>query len=649
MKYGLGKGSVISKVTLTSLIITLGIVYGDIGTSPIYVIEAIIVGAKDGPQDLLLYGALSCIFWTLTLQTTLKYIIITLRADNKGEGGIFALYALTKKRTGLAATITMIGAACLLADGVITPAITVTSAVEGLSLIHAQIPIVPIVLMILAVLFFVQQFGTISIGEFFGPIMLIWFLMLGILGIFQLSMFPEVLHAINPAYAIKFLIHYPGGILLLGAVFLCTTGAEALYSDLGHCGLKNIRISWIFVKLTLVLNYFGQVAWIMRNGEIDHNKNPFFEIIPDWFLLPGIIIATSAAIIASQALISGSFTLISEGVSLNFWPKIKVLHPTEIRGQVYIPFINWFLFFACSFVVLFFKESANMEAAYGLSITLTMIMTTLLLTNYLIQSKLNFLISGMILLIYTTIEWTFLYANLHKLSSGGWFTIMMATIFVLVMYGWFFGRKTKNKYISFVNLNDYLDMFRDLKNDTSVPKIASNLVYIMKANRPNQIESKILYSIFNKQPKRADIYWFLHVNILNQPDTFTYEVQHVIPGTLIKIDFNLGFKIEPRINLYFKEVLEDLENSGEAKLISGFEFLKKRGFHGDFLFINIERIMTRDYKLSFGETFVMSLHRLLRMVSITDVKALGLDSTSIIEEKVPIAIERPIDRRIERI
>jgi KUP system potassium uptake protein len=648
MKTDSGKSSTINKVTLAGLVVTLGIIYGDLGTSPLYTIKAILTEANDN-SPLLLYGSLSCIIWTLTLQTTLKYITITLRADNKGEGGIFSLFALTKKKNKWIAGLTMIGAATLLADGIITPSITVTSAVEGLQLFSPSIPVIPIVLLILTGLFFFQQFGTNFVGRYFGPVMVIWFSMLAALGLIQIAHYPEILKAINPSYAIEFLSTYPKGFILLGAVFLCTTGAEALYSDLGHCGIKNIRITWIFVKSALLLNYFGQVALIIHHDPTVVLINPFYALMPGWFLIPGIFISTFAAIIASQALISGSYTIISEGVSLNFWPKIRVLHPTNIKGQVYIPFVNWFLWIACSFSVIFFKKSDNMEAAYGLSITLTMIMTTLLLTNYMIQRHFNKILVGFIFVLFITIESTFLYANLHKFVNGGYFTIVVGFIFFLTMYGWYFGRKIKNKYISFVSLPDYYSLFIDLKKDNSVPKICTNLVYIMKANRLDQVESKIMYSIFNKQPKRADTYWLLHVNIVDQPNTFTYSVHHLIPDTLIKIDFNLGFKMEPRLNLYFKEVLEDMEKSGEAKLISSFDSLKKRGFHGDFLFINIERIMTRDYKLSPWETFIMNLHYFARYISINDVKALGLDSTSIIEEKVPIAIEKSIDRRIERV
>jgi KUP system potassium uptake protein len=608
-----------------------------------------IIGGAHQFNELLVYGALSCVFWTLTLQTTLKYVIITLRADNHGEGGIFALFALMKKKSTWAAVLTMVGGSALLADGVITPSITVTSSIEGLQLINPKIPVLPLVLIIISALFFVQQFGTRLIGKSFGPIMVIWFGMLATLGFIQLNAYPEIFKALNPIYAFDFLTEYPKGFVLLGAVFLATTGAEALYSDLGHCGIKNIRISWIFVKISLLLNYFGQGAWLMMHPVPVKDLNPFYSIMPKWFLFPGIMIATAAAIIASQALITGSYTLISEAVSLNFWPKIKILHPTTIKGQVYIPFVNWLLWASVCFVVLFFRQSSNMEAAYGLSITITMLMTSLLVIRFLHQEQVPILFLLLFALLFGTIELSFLVANLHKFPNGGWFSIALALIFLTVMVGWFFGRRIKNRHISFSNVNKYLHLFEDLSRDETIPRIATNLVYIIKANQLYQIESKIMYSIFNKQPKRAETYWLLHVNIVDDPDTFSYEVNQFIPGTLIRIDFHLGFKIEPRINLYFKEVLKDLVASGEIKLTSSYESLRKHHFPADFLFVNLDRVMTQDYKLSPWETLIMGLHSLVRSLSINDVKALGLDSSSVIEEKVPISIERPLNRKIQRI
>jgi KUP system potassium uptake protein len=638
----------IKKLSFAGLIVTLGIVFGDLGTSPLYTMNSIIIGGKVNFNELLIYGSLSCIFWTLTLQTTIKYVLITLKADNNGEGGIFALFALMKKKSSWAAVLTMIGGAALLADGVITPSITVTSSIEGLKLISSDIPVVPIVLLIIAGLFFIQQFGTNFVGVSFGPIMVVWFMMLGILGFSQLVYHPGILKAINPVYVVRFLTQYPGGFILLGAVFLCTTGAEALYSDLGHCGRSNIRISWIFVKITLLLNYFGQGAWLIDNGNSAADHNPFFSIMPQWFLFIGIIISTAAAIIASQALISGSFTLLSEAVSLNFWPKTRILQPTIIKGQVYLPFVNWFLWLMCSLVVISFKESANMEAAYGLAITITMIMTTLLLTYYLHQKGLNFKLTILMILIFLTVEGSFLIANLHKFRYGGWFTLLLASIYFLIMYGWYFGRKIKNRYITFDYLSNYIELFKDIKADKSIPKISTNLVYLIKANNLDQVESKVIYSIFQKQPKRAETYWFLHVDRVNEPNKFEYEVHYLIPGVLIRIDFHIGFKVEPKINLYFKEVLEDLVQSREIDLCSSFDSLKKHELPGDFKFIMLDRIMPRDLILSWMENFTLFLHNLSKQLSITEDKALQLDITNTITEQIPIIIEHPVDRRITR-
>jgi len=638
----------IKKLSLAGALITLGIVFGDLGTSPLYTMRAIIAGGAENFNQLLIYGGLSCIFWTLTLSTSIKYILITLRADNNGEGGIFALYALLKEKSSWAAILTMVGGAALLADGVITPSITVTSSIEGLKLYNPDIPVVPIVLIILGALFFIQQFGTNFVGSSFGPIMFIWFLTLAVLGFSQLKFHPGIITAVNPVYAYRFLAEYPGGFILLGAVFLATTGAEALYADLGHCGRKNIRVTWIFVKIALLLNYFGQGAWLMTHIESGAYVNPFFEIMPKWFLLPGVVLATAAAIIASQAIISGSFTLIGEAVSLNFWPKLRILHPTLVRGQVYIPFVNWFLWIACSLVVFSFKDSSNMNAAYGLAITIAEIMTTLLLSYYLLQKGLNHRLVMLLFLTYLTIEGSFLIANLHKFNSGGWMTVLLASLYFLVMFGWYFGRKIKNRYITFADLDKYLDLFRDLVKDESVPRMATNLVYIIRANRHDQVESKVIYSIFHKQPKRADTYWFLHVDKVNEPNRFDYQVTQIIPGILHRVDFHIGFKVEPKINLYFKEVLEDMEASGEIKLDSSYDSLKKHDLDGDFKYILIDRIMSRDLTLSNWENFILSLNGLVRKLSTNDIRTLNLDSTNTIIEQVPIIIDQPVASRIKR-
>jgi KUP system potassium uptake protein len=583
------------------------------------------------------------------LSTTIKYVIIVLKADNNGEGGIFALFALMKNKSTWAAVLTMVGGGALLADGVIMPSITVTSAIEGLEKVNPKIPIVPIVLIIIAALFFIQQFGTKLIGSSFGPIMLVWFTMIGILGVSQIIFHPFILRAVNPVYAFRFLSEFPRGFILLGAVFLCTTGAEALYADLGHCGRANIRASWAFVKSCLLLNYFGQGAWLILNYTKGSDINPFFEIMPDWLLVPGILLAAAAAIIASQAIISGSFTLISEAVMLNFWPKVKVLQPTLVRGQVYIPFVNWFLWVACSIVVFSFQRSENMSAAYGLAITITEIMTTFLLSYYLFQKGVNHRLILLLMMIYLTIEGSFLTANLYKFKYGGWFTLLLASIYFLIMYGWYFGRKIKNRYITFANLNKYTDLFKDLAGDESVPITATNLVYIIRANRKDQVESKVIYSIFQKQPKRADTYWFLHIDRVNEPKQFDYQVTHIIPGILIRVDFHIGFKVEPRINLYFREVVEDLVGSGEIMVESGYESLRKYSVPGDFKFILIERIMPRDYKLTNWENFTLALNDIAGKISISDIRSFHLDATNTSVEQVPIIIDQPSHQRIKQI
>jgi KUP system potassium uptake protein len=542
----------------------------------------------------------------------------------------------------------MMGGAALLADGVITPAITVTSSVEGLKNLNQDIPVVPIVLIIFGVLFFIQQFGSTKVGSSFGPIMVLWFTTLAVLGVLHLLHRPEILKALNPVYAARLLGEYPGGFILLGAVFLCTTGAEALYADLGHCGRSNTQVAWIFVKISLLLNYFGQGAWLLTNGMPEPDVNPFFAIMPGWFLIPGIILATAAAIIASQAIISGSFTIVKEAISLNLWPKVRVLNPTQVKGQVYLPFVNWYLWFACSLVVIFFRASANMEAAYGLAINITEMMTTFLLTFYLYQKGVNHRLVLVIFMVFLTIESSFLIANLHKFNDGGWFTLLLASVFFLIMYGWYFGRKLKNRYVTFTTLDKYIEPLKDLSRDISVPRTSTNLVYIIKANRIDQVESKVIYSIFHKQPKRADTYWFLHVNVVDDPNTFNYQVTQIIPGILIRIDFNIGFKVEPKINLYFREILEDLENSGEIKLKSSYDSLRKHELPADFKFVLIDRIMPRDYTLSNSENFTLTLHGLSRLVCISDIKALHLDSCNTLEEQVPITINQPISQRITR-
>jgi KUP system potassium uptake protein len=648
------------KVTLAGLLVALGIIFGGIGTSPLYVLNAITSG-KIISEDLII-GALSCIIWTLTLQTTIKYIILTLKADNKGEGGVFSLFALVRRRKKWLVVPAMIGGAALLADGMITPPISVTSAIEGLrqipSLSHiSQNTIIYIVIGILTVLFFIQQFGSAFIGRFFGPIMSVWFVILAVLGLIHLSDNLYILKAFNPHYAIQLLTVYPNGFYILGGVFLCTTGAETLYSDLGHCGKWNIRYSWIFVKTCLILNYLGQGAWLLQNFNghlitndlIDSGFNPFYALMPHWFLYFGIAIATTAAVIASQALISGSFTLISESMRLNLWPKLRINYPSIARGQLYIPAINLMLFIGCVAIVLHFKKAANMEAAYGLAITLCMIATSLLFANYLVLRSTKRIFIYFYLIIYLTIEFSFLIANMDKFPHGGYVTVIIGGFLFLIMYDWFKARKIKNRYIEFVPLENYISKIQELSNDRSVPKYATHLVYLTSADNSHEIEHKIVYSILNKKPKRADIYWFIHVDTMDEPYTCEYQVEHIIPNDIIRIEFKLGFRIQPRINLLFRKVVEDLVKNREVNIISRYESLERSNVAGDFSFIVMEKYLSEDNDLPILERMVMRIHFWLKEISLSEEKNFGLDLSNVTVEKFPLIVSPVTKLKLRRV
>ncbi len=637
-------------VTAGGLLITLGIIFGDIGTSPLYVMKAIIGEGKVISSEVVL-GGLSCIFWTLTLQTTIKYVIIILKADNKGEGGIFSLFALVRRAKIKWLYIpAIIGGSTLLADGMITPPISVASAIEGLKILNEDIPTIPIIIAILAALFIIQQFGTRFVGRFFGPVMMVWFSMLIVLGANQIAEYPWVFKAINPYFGYNLLVQHPGGFWILGAVFLCTTGAEALYSDLGHCGRNNIRISWIFVKTALLVNYFGQGAWLLNHEGMNLGEiNPFFALMPDWFLIVGVIIATCAAVVASQALISGSFTLINEAIRLNFWPKVKVKFPTDLRGQLYIPSVNWLLLAGCIGVVLYFKESANMEAAYGLAIILTMIMTTLLLSFYMLLKRWNLILIVTIVLTFLSIESAFLVANLSKFSHGGWVTLLMASLLVVIMLSWYQARKIKNSFVEFVHLHDYIGLLADLSSDLSVPKFATHLVYLTSADNKGEIESKVIYSIMQKQPKRADIYWFVHVDVTDDPYRMEYTVRHMEDNDVIRVDFKLGFRVEPKINLMFRKVVEDLVKEKEVDITSRYESLNKNNVIGDFKFVVLEKYLSYDTDMPFYKKIILDIYFVLKELSMSEEKAFGLDTSSVLVEKVPMAIVPVQDVKLKRV
>ena len=637
------------KLTAMGLLIAIGIVFGDIGTSPLYVMRTILRANPHFDANYIL-GAVSCIIWTLTLQTTLKYVIVALRADNKGEGGVLALFTLIRKRGyRWLFIVAILGASTLIADGVITPAITVTSAIEGLHGLSTDIPIVPIVLFIISTVFFIQRFGTGSIGTYFGPFMLVWFLLLGILGMIHVVDYPYIIKALNPYYAIKLLASSPEWFLILGAVFLCTTGAEALYSDLGHCGRRNITISWIFVKVMLILNYMGQGAYIVSHSASMHTGiNPFYAIMPNWLLIPGIIMATGAAIIASQALISGCFTIFSEAVHLNFWPTMKFKYPSIDKGQIYIPRINNLLYILCIITVLLFQTSAHMEAAYGLSITITMLTTTVMLAVYLKQRFTPHWLVIAFLLVYLLIEGFFFLANFTKFAHGGWFTIMLALIAGSTMYIWYSAWNIRRKYLKFKKLSDYYDIIRDLKADETIPKYATNLVYIRQSDSDDMVEDKLIYSIINKQPKRADHYFLVHFSNDDAPDTLNYTCHELIEQTLYAINIRVGYRVNPLMTLYLRQIVEDLIAQHRFDIRSCYPSLRKHNIAGDFRFIVLHRIYYASTVVSASDNFMLHLFGFIRHIGIDDEQALGLDTSNVTVERVPFVINNKYKQRITR-
>lgn len=638
---------VLTRFSWGGVLLALGIVFGDLGTSPLYTFKAII-GNRIISETLVL-GGVSAVFWTLFFQTTLKYVFITMRADNHGEGGIFSLYTLIRRHAKWILWPAIIGGSFMIADSLITPPISVISAMEGLKVLNPNFPILPATIIILILIFTFQQSGTKKIGVFFGPAMVLWFGMIAILGLINLSTNLSVFRALNPIYAFDLVVNYPGGLWVLGGVFLCTTGAEALYADMGHVGRYNIQVAWIFIKLSLVLCYFGEAALLLNyQGQTLKSVDAFFGMVPEWFLIPSIIIATFATVIASQALISGTFTLFNEAIRLNIWPKLRIEFPTEMRGQVYVPAVNWMMMAGCIFMVLYFKESSNMEAAFGLSVTLTMLMTTVLLCFYLYIKRVPILLVTALALLFIWIEGTFLVANLNKFSHGGWITLLIGLILISTMYIWFAGKKLKTKYKKFLPLHNYKASLKKLSNDISIPKYATHLVYLSSTQKSDIIEERIIESILYQQPKRADLYWFIHVDVDDSPYTMSYSTTIIEPEEIVFVRFKLGFRIVPRINLLFKKVINEMVLNKEVTIKNDYAVTHKDYVSGDFKFVLIKSFLSVENSLSFGDNILMRLHFLLDKMSLSDDKAYGLDYNNVHIEKAPLLIGETQDVKLVR-
>jgi len=627
----------LDRLTAAGLLISIGIVFGDIGTSPLYTYNAIL--EKSPVDETLALGGVSAIFWTLIFQTTIKYVFITLRADNHGEGGIFSLYALIKRYSKYLVIPAILGGSFLLADSIITPPISVTSAIEGLKILKPDIPVVPIVLIIILLLFLVQRAGTSLIGKIFGPIMFVWFTMIGVIGIVGVLHNPSIITALNPMRAYNMIAHYPNGFFLLGGVFLCTTGAEALYSDMGHTGRGNIRVSWFYIQICLVLCYLGQAEWLMQHlGQRADNLNPFFGLIGKWFLLPSIIIATLATIIASQALISGTFTLVSEAIRLNLWPRMRIVFPTNLRGQMYIPSMNWLLLIACCGVVIGFRSSDNMVAAFGLSVTITMLMTTFLITAWLYIKRYNKWLVALVFLTYLTIEGSFLGANLQKFSHGGWVTLMLGLVYASIMYVWYRVTILKRSLSKFVSVDSVLFKLQQLSNDESLPFYATNLVYLTASNSPHKIEDKIVQSILDHQPKRAEFYWFVHVDVQDDPYTSEYQCTVVAAQDVVYVNLRLGFRIAPRVQYYLQKIAAEMVQKGEIDIHPKYCFSPTATLLGDFRFVVMQRFLSYQNEISMSNTMLINIYFLLKTFSLSEEKEYAIDDSDIVLEKYPLII-----------
>ena len=642
-----------TKMTLGGILVTLGVVYGDIGTSPLYVMKSIIQGngGLENISETFILGALSLIFWTITILTTIKYVLITLNADNKGEGGIFSLYTLVRSRAKWLIIPAMIGGSALLADGMLTPAVTVTSAVEGLEiipslntfLVNNQNIIITIVVVIITFLFFIQHFGTDLIGKMFGPIMLIWFCSLALFGITSLSHNWTLLRALSPYYAINTLFGSENklGFFILGSVFLSTTGAEALYSDLGHVGKKNIYGSWPFVKICLLLNYFGQGAWILsakKNPALLNieDLNPFFRMVPNEFLIFSVVISTLAAIIASQALISGSFTLVSEAIKLNLFPRLHIKYPSSSKGQLYMPSVNKVLWIVCIGIVLYFRSSDHMEAAYGLAITVTMLMTTILLFNYLLKQKVSPIIAISMLIFFGIFELSFFIANIIKFMHGGYVAVLIALAILSLMYIWIQGHYIKIRLLQYVQIEHYKKQLNLLRQDIDRPKHATNLVYLTNSEHTKKIERNIMYSILDKRPKKADVYWFVNIVVTDNPYDAEYEIETFGTSYIVKVQLRLGFRVDQRLNVYLRQISTELVKSGEINIQSRNYTIMPDRKVGDFRFTLIQEQLSYQTELNFWEAFIYKTKLFIKRFTVSPSKWFGLETSEVDIEKVPL-------------
>lgn len=634
-------------ISFAMFLVTIGIVYGDIGTSPMYVMKSILEGngGIGKVDETFIIGSLSLVIWTITLLTTIKYVLIAMKADNHGEGGIFSLYTLVKDHGKWLIVPAMLGGAALLADGLLTPAVTVTTAVEGLRSIEpmnaflgtTEWKVVLITLAIISVLFAVQRAGTSTIGKAFGPVMLLWFSFLGISGILHIFSFPLVLRAFNPVYAAQVLFspHNKEGFMILGSVFLATTGAEALYSDMGHVGKENIYISWPFVKICLILNYLGQGAWIICHAGSQalmqtEDLNPFFQMLPVTLRPFAVILGALAAIIASQALITGSYTLVSEAIQLDMLPHLEIRYPSDTKGQLYIGTVNKILWAGCSLVVLYFRSGTRMESAYGLAITVTMLMTTLLISVYLRKLRKQTVLSYVVLIVFGAIESVFFISSLGKFFHGGYVTVVITLMLLALELVWYRGTALEQQYKTRLPMKDYISLLNDLRADESIPYLTDNLVYLDNSRSFETIDRDILFSILDKDPKRAKAYWFINVRILNEPDLMYYETETYGTDFIFRIRLNLGFRCRPKVNVYLRQIVEDLRTQGCLPSQHKKYSIYGESDIGSFRFCAIHKSVSTLTELTSVDERILNIKYMIREIAGSKVRWYGLDNSVLI-------------------
>ncbi|KFI64259.1 KUP/HAK/KT family potassium transporter [Bifidobacterium cuniculi] len=655
------------KVSLAMAIVALGVVYGDIGTSPLYTMQTFLAGQGGvaHADATAVIGMLSLVFWTMTLITTIEYVLICMRVDNKGEGGIFALYSLLRKYGAWLIVPAMVGGAAFLADSVLTPAMSISSAVEGLETLPALQGVfdanpnltVMIALVIILAVFAVQSRGTERIGKVFGSTVLVWFLFIAVTGAVSMAGNPEVLRALNPAYGIEFLVSGDNhaGLALMGTVFLSITGAEALYSDMGHVGRGSIYVTWPFINLALVLSYFGQGAWIIRTLEnpafvrAGGAPNPFFAMMSPQVRTMAVVLSVVAGVIASQALISGAFTIVSEATRLNWMPHLQVRYPARTRGQLYIPTVNCVLCAATVTVLLVFGSSERIAAAYGLALTVTMVMTSILVTVYLwhVRSKVAAVVFAVV---FPTIMVLFFVASMAKFLHGGWFTLLLTLAILTVMATWDEGTRLERAQRRHMQPDECLPVLRRLHEDASVPMYAENIVYLTSDQDMKRIDTDVFFSIFADHPKRARAWWIVSVQTTDAPFTREYQVEDYGTDYLFRVRISLGFKVSQSIPAYLHQIMHDLLREGRLpQQHTRYPKVDADPEIGPIRYVLIHKELMPESKVSQRGAMALRIKYAIRHVAGSPVKWFGLAPYNPVTEVQPLFLATVRPPRLKQV